>query len=126
MPSPQHPLPPPEKEPVDLANLLRGIRGDEALLARLVANFLADTPPRVDELRRMAASRTADGLGSATHSLRGSLTVFGAERAMGLARQVEQAAREGDWAAVDRLVPGLEAEVERVTAHLARRLEIRA
>jgi protein-histidine pros-kinase len=110
-------------DPADLSKLLRGIRGDEAFLRRLIANFLADYPARLESLRQAVFAGDAGSVDQAAHGLRGSLTIFGAEAAGSLAAEVEALARAGTLAGAEEALGRLEVEINRLSEFLARRLE---
>lgn len=108
-------------EPADLSKLLRGIRGDEALLGRLIDNFLADCPARLGALRRALDAGNAPAVDHAAHGLRGSLLLLGADEAAARALEVEALGRAGNLPEVEEALSRLEAEVTRLSEFLARR-----
>ena len=66
-----------------------------AAALELVDSFLADTPPRLDELTRLAAEEDRATLARSAHSLAGSCGIFGLEAMRKLALELEQEALAG-------------------------------
>ena len=76
--------------------------GNEKILKKLIANFIADTPKKMAAIKRAVLSKDAEKLAAAAHSLRGALAIFGAQKSvaarnlemMGKEKRLEEAARE--------------------------------
>jgi two-component system, sensor histidine kinase and response regulator len=80
---------------LDWSHALEAVRGNRGLLCSIVQTYLQEYPRRLEELKRAAGNREAKPLQLAAHSLKGPLRFFGAHRAFGLARQLEDLARNG-------------------------------
>ena len=101
----------------------RSLLGEEAekVLHDVVALYLSDEAERLDRLDRLAAERQGKQLGDEAHSLGGNAAVFGGMHVRRVARQLEEAARAGEWKAVAGHVAELRAACAHLRAELARR-----
>ena len=86
---------------LDREMALSRVGGDAELLKEIAVLFLGEYPKILDELHAAAVRGDAAGLERTAHSLKGSVSNFGASpvvdaarklEAMGRARQIEQAA----------------------------------
>jgi len=103
---------------------LRALQGaDEPdVLAELVEMYLADTEPRIVELRAAVGEGRLEDAGRAAHALAGGSAVFGAEPLISVCRQLQAAAREGDGASAPALVERLQEEYDRLRNALRREI----
>ncbi len=101
------------------AHLDRVTGGNRKIARSLVKTFLADAPKRLVVIRRAVAEKDAGALAAAAHALKGSLSLIGAPKAAGTARNLQAMGRLGtlDGAAAEFAV--LESEF----AHLRRELQ---
>jgi HPt (histidine-containing phosphotransfer) domain-containing protein len=104
--------------PVDLAAALRYVDGDPALLAELVAGFAAEYRGRLATLRAGTAGGDRDVVEREAHNFKSVLALLGAERARGLAEELELIGREGSLTGGAAVLGQLETEVERTAAWL--------
>jgi CheY-like chemotaxis protein len=109
---------------VDWPTALRSVEGDLALLKSIVAVFLDESPRLIGEISR-AISEAGDGGPSAAgqlvrpaHTLKGSLSYLGAQRAYDIALRLETMGREGHCEQAEDVFAALQSEMERVTAAL--------
>jgi CheY-like chemotaxis protein len=79
----------PKEEGLDRAEALRRVNGDEALLSEIATLFLADYPRLLTEIDSAIVEGDAKRLRLAAHTLKGSLSFFGARSASENARQLE-------------------------------------
>ncbi|MCS6850064.1 MAG: response regulator, partial [Gemmataceae bacterium] len=97
---------------LDRGVALARVAGDPALLRELVSIFLSDSPRLVQEIAQALTDRDAGRLQIAAHTLKGSLTAFGAEAAVAAAEQLEIMGRGGNmtggWDTYRRLQEQLE------------------
>jgi protein-histidine pros-kinase len=100
--------------------LLSDLNGDEKALGRLISLFLETTPPLLDQMRAALDSGDGGALGSAAHTLKGSLLMFGQDQARVVASKLEEVAANGTWEAAPALVSELEKEISRFAAELER------
>jgi two-component system, sensor histidine kinase and response regulator len=125
---PGHPpaaAPPPDAAPrsgdppqADRAAALDRVDGDEDLLREIASLFVDDAPARLGEIKGAMAAGDAVRAGRAAHSLKGSVSNFGAPTVVRLALDLEQQGKAGDLAAMARSLPQLEAELSKVVAEV--------
>jgi len=92
------PSPPPVSPAVDFKNILERVGGDEALLKRMIATFLRDTPKRIADIEKALRKKDAGAVASLAHALKGSISLFGAEAARLRAEEMQEFGRAGDLA----------------------------
>jgi signal transduction histidine kinase/DNA-binding response OmpR family regulator/HPt (histidine-containing phosphotransfer) domain-containing protein len=92
--------PPPPDEPLfDEAAALDHAGGDRELLHEVLGVFVEESPRWLRDLQDSAASRDADRLRRAAHTVKGAAVNCGADRTSSVAAAVEQLAAGGDVAA---------------------------
>jgi len=101
------------------AHLERATGGNRKLLRSLIRNLLRDAPKRLSALRRALERNDAEGVASAAHALKGSLGLFGADRAVSSARSLQTIGRSGDLQGADRQLRTLEQEFRALQHGLA-------
>ncbi len=108
-------------EPFDAgrAEALENLGGDEALLARLAAIFLRDTPASRQKLEAAVAAGDQEVTALVAHSLKGNAGTIGASLAAARARELEMAARQGRRQEFAPLAQALFRELDRAMAGLA-------
>jgi len=84
------------------------------MLAELVPKFLARCRQTVEEFHGAAQSGDLTVARRIGHSLFGTASSFGFDEMAAIGREIEQAARDGDSAALKGLAERLEAHVARV------------
>jgi PAS domain S-box-containing protein len=98
---------------LDEALALSRVGGDVELLKEVVELFLDDYPAAFERIKQAVASRDASALEHNAHSLKGSVSTFGANRAFEAALALEKQGRSGDLsdaqASLHRLQEALEA-----------------
>lgn len=97
----------------DLINLNRAIAlerigGDEDLLREIALLFLDDYPNLMSAIRQAVASKDAEGLERAAHSLKGSVSNFGADMAQRAALELEMMGRNRQLTNADSAFARLE------------------
>jgi PAS domain S-box-containing protein len=103
---------------IDPDAALARVEGDRELLQEIIGLFLEEAPLRMGEIRAAISDRNANALERAAHSLKGSVSYFGAPRAYEAALRLESLGREGDWRDVDSAGAALEQALARVTQAL--------
>jgi two-component system sensor histidine kinase/response regulator len=83
---------------LDEAVALSRVGGDVELLREVVGLFLDDYPQSLDLIREAVASGDQSGLERHAHSLKGSVSTFGAQEAFDAALALEKQGRSGDLA----------------------------
>jgi len=91
----------------------------EALLRRVLAAFLQDTPRQLAALRAATAASDADAMRKAAHSLKSSSANVGADALAKLFREMEQMARAEQGEGADDLLAQLEREFQSVRQSLS-------
>ncbi len=86
---------------LDEAVALSRVGGDTDLLKEIVELFLMDYPTTLEKIRSAVATRDAAALEHHAHSLKGSVSTFGAQQAFEAALELERKGRTGDLAGVD-------------------------
>ncbi|HYL39361.1 MAG TPA: Hpt domain-containing protein [Bryobacteraceae bacterium] len=81
---------------LDQAVALSRVGGDFDLLREVVELFLTDYPQELDKIRAAAAAHDPHGVEYHAHSLKGSVSTFGARGAFEAALALERKGRSGD------------------------------
>lgn len=61
-----------QDEPIDLRDVMERLEGDQSLLDELLVLFLADCPPKLDELGRALELKDMDSVRALGHALKGA------------------------------------------------------
>src|SRR5271154_2079312 len=93
---------------LDEALALSRVGGDSDLLREIVELFLADYPSTLDKIRSAVSARDASAIEQHAHSLKGSVSTFGAENAFNAALALERQGRTKDLADVEAGLSQLE------------------
>jgi two-component system sensor histidine kinase/response regulator len=93
---------------LDEALALSRVGGDSDLLREIVELFLADYPCTLDKIRSAVSARDATAIEQHAHSLKGSVSTFGADNAFNAALELERQGRTGDLADVEAGLSQLE------------------
>ena len=103
---------PPSAAPAEDAatHLRRTTGGNEKLMRSLAKSFLSDAPRKFSALRNAITKQNADALGKTAHALKGALGIFGALKAVALARSLEKLGRDGSVQGAAEIFVSLEAE----------------
>ncbi len=109
----------PAVEPaVDPDAALARVEGDRELLHEIIGLFLDEAPERMGEIRTAISDRNGNALERAAHSLKGSVSYFGAPSAYEAALRLESIGRDRDWADVETAGKELEQAMALVTQAL--------
>ncbi len=98
--------------------LLSATGGNREAAAEAAAIFLKTTPPLMAEMKRAVAHGDRLLLVSHAHRLKGNLAFFGAEKAAGLAKAMEDTAKSRALEGLPSLLYSLISEVNRLLAEL--------
>jgi signal transduction histidine kinase/CheY-like chemotaxis protein/HPt (histidine-containing phosphotransfer) domain-containing protein len=101
---------PPPAEDV-AAHLARTTGGNKKLIKSLIKSFLGDAPKNISDIRRALAKKDAAALGSTAHALKGAIAIFGAQKAVAAARNLETMGRAGKIAGAEKEFRILEKEI---------------
>ncbi len=93
-------------------NQLRDLpgRAHPTLLGDVVQMFLHDMPPDLARLQQLVENRRGDEAMKLAHRLAGSAANMGTQVLCQRLRDLEEAARAGDWLAIDQVQAGLESD----------------
>ncbi len=80
---------------VEKKALLESLENDGEFLKTLIGIFLADCPGKLAAIRDAIIARDPREIMKASHSLKGSVSVFGAKSAVDAAQNLESIGREG-------------------------------
>ena len=106
-------------DPEDVALLDRFV-GDRSLLCAIADTYLEHAPGTLIQLRGAIHDADTVLIASLSHSLKGSVGNFGADRAMALAARLERKGRAGDLNYVTPLFSALQDECDQLEARLRR------
>jgi len=88
---------------LDVQRLKDFLGDDPELLAELLDVFVTSTAGTLARLAAAIADRDGSAVKALAHEMRGACGNLGAEAMVRLAKRIEQALADGDWAAVDAL-----------------------
>ena len=101
-----------------LDDLRESVGGDQAFVAELIDELLADAPIQLASLREATATGDAETARRAAHTLKGNGRTFGAAEFSSLCQEAEAAAAAGDLDAVAQRLDAIDASWEQVRAAL--------
>jgi two-component system sensor histidine kinase/response regulator len=99
---------------IDRAAVLDRVGGDTDLLRDITAIFLSEYPGLVHEIREAVMAKDAKRLERAAHSLKGSVSNFGAQAATQAAYHLEVIGRRGELEAAGMALKALLEEFEQL------------
>lgn len=105
--------------PVDTASLIDRFDGDVDMLSQLSEVFVQEYPQQLSAIRDAFQQQDAVALARSSHMLKGSVGVFGADQALEMARQLEEAGRVADLSGSEQICARLDHEVTRLGQVLA-------
>ena len=100
------------------AHLHRATGGNKKLQRSLIETFLADAPKTLSRIRRAITKKDAQKLTSAAHAFKGSIAIFGAAKAVSMARALEAMGRSGHLFNAGPQFRALESEFARIKPEL--------
>ena len=89
----------------DRAGFLERTMGDRALACEVVAAFLADTPPLLQDLSKAISGEDAVAAGKFAHTLKGSAGNIGGVTLSSIAAEMQTAGKAGDLSLLIELLP---------------------
>jgi len=99
---------------LDCAVALERLGGDEELLREVASLFLDEYPVLLDEIRASAVARDADALQRAAHSMKGSVSNFGADAVYQAAFALEKLGHAGRLEAIDDCIDSLASALDNI------------
>ena len=107
--------------PIDLEHLYGTFNQDRKIVEELLTLYLDTTPPLLERLN--AAIDLKDGAGAkAAHELKGASAYIAAWKMADLARETEQAIRNGDWGQAEEYREQMETAFIRILAFVHQRV----
>jgi HPt (histidine-containing phosphotransfer) domain-containing protein len=103
----------------DAVDTLARVAGDRELLTELIEIIRAESPRVLSEIDRCVTSGDADGLERATHRLRGSVGVFGAQSVTRAALELELMAHKRHLTGAALKLAELRQALDRLNSDLA-------
>ena len=117
-PSAPAPAAPPQPAESVAEHLWRTTAGNEKLIQSLVKSFLTDAPKKFSGVRRAISQKNAEKLAGAAHTLKGAMAIFGAQKAVAAARNLEAMGRAGNLQGADAEFRALEDALHHLTRDL--------
>ena len=109
----------PDEAVIDKARVLDRLGGDDELLRDVVALFIEECPNQLANVSKAVELGDSGALERDAHTLKGSLSIFGAAQAVDAANRLEEMGRDGNLADASEVFVNLSAEVERLMADLS-------
>ena len=100
--------------PLDWAQALAQIEGNEALLQEMATLFFEECPKLLAAMQTAIAQGAAADLRRAAHTLKGEADIFAAEPTAAAASRLETVGRDGDWSDVNTAWAALQDAVARL------------
>lgn len=97
-----------------LDDLRESVGGDQAFVAELIDELLADAPVQLAALREATAGGDAETARRAAHTLKGNGRTFGAVEFASLCQEAEAAAATGDLDVVAQRLDAIDTSWEQV------------
>lgn len=99
---------------LDCVLALERLGGDEELLREVAGLFLDEYPQLMHQIRSAADERDAEALQRAAHSMKGSVSNFGADRVYQAAFALETKGRAGDLESLERCIQELDSALNHI------------
>ncbi len=109
--------------PINLSLLLERCGGDPRFAAAVVEKFRTQARLEVDRMQTALTDGDVDALRRAAHGLKSMAAYLSADAAAKLSKQIEDSASEQRLDDLASSVADLRAEIERVTAWIARNVD---
>lgn len=97
---------------------LARLGGDQELLARMARTFMKDVPRRLAEVQKSICQKDGKQLASLVHALKGSLGIFGADKAAELCRDLQELGRNDNFADAARTLVSLKEAIAELEVNL--------
>ena len=106
------------KESASVEDLLQRVGGDQKLLRQMIQTFLKETPKRVEMLQMALRGKDGPDLSERAHALKGSVSIFGAARAVEYTQALQEAGRASDFQKSSRSFALLQEEIAKLQENL--------
>lgn len=98
------------------------VGGDRALFEKAAELFLKDAADKLAKLREGVVRADASGVEKTAHTLKGSVSYFGAQRAFDAAHRLELIGKNGTWTEAQKAQLQLERELKALETAMKRAL----
>jgi len=98
----------------DREALLQRVMGKESLAQKVLHAFLETAPSQIQNLRGQVTAKDGIAARREAHTLKGAAATVSAPALRGLALEAEQAAAACEWAAIEKILPRMEDQLERL------------
>jgi HPt (histidine-containing phosphotransfer) domain-containing protein len=97
---------------INIQTLRERLDGDFALLVELAQLFLADSPKLVTAVEDALKSKNSEKLGKSSHTIKGAVSNFSAERAFNAAFELEKIGKNAELDKAEAAFEKLKGEIE--------------
>jgi two-component system, sensor histidine kinase and response regulator len=101
-----------------VANLLDRVGEDEKLARKMILTFLRDTSRRMTGIHEAMQNEDDESLVSFAHALKGSVSIFGAQKARDHSQELQDLGQAKDFRGVARVYKQLKEEIAELEANL--------
>lgn len=108
----------PDIPPLDFTLLLSNVAGNMTIVEKMVSHVVKTLPEQIDNLGRLLKEERHAEAARLTHTLKGSLANFGADRAVGLAATLENLVKTGARQHTTSAYISLQQEAGRIVTYL--------
>lgn len=106
------------KEVSSLEDLLQRVGGDEKLLRQMIRTFLRESPKRMESIQKSLERRDGEELSSQAHTLKGSVSIFGAGGAAQSTQSLQDLGRIPNFPEAQRVFASLQEEIAKLEGNL--------
>lgn len=103
---------------LNMESVLQRVGGDEKLLRQMIRTFLRETPVRMTAIKKALQRKNGGDLTSVAHALKGSVSIFGAWRAIQQTQSLQDLGRLNDLQEANRIYGFLEEEIAKLQQNL--------
>ena len=96
---------------LDRKVLLKNLENDAEFLKTLIGIFMTDWPGMLADMRSAVTARNSSQVISASHALRGSVSIFGAQSAVEAVRTLEYMGQQDKFGEIDQALCAVEREM---------------
>jgi len=108
---------------IDMQKALEAVDGDRELMIELINMFLEELPDTMSNLESCVQNANAEDIERKSHTLKGALGNFGADKAVELSFALEKAGRFNELKNASDTLNALQSEMERVRSYFLELLQ---
>ena len=101
-----------------LSDPLSRVGGDAKLLSQMARTFLEDLPERLAKLQKSIRQKNGETLAFDAHALKGSLSIFAADRAAALCKELQEHAKSARYSDATRTFSALKEAIAELEPNL--------